>query len=167
MPLDVVTDADLFAIYETALANREAGREQPLVTVDRAKGRVIGSTRFMTIEPAHRRLEIGYTWLTPEWQKTAANSEAKLLMLTHAFEALGALRVEFKTDSTNDPSRNALLGIGAKFEGVFRRHMLVKDGRRRDSAYYSVTIDDWPNVRQHLQKRVDRLQPGNAPATGR
>jgi RimJ/RimL family protein N-acetyltransferase len=123
---------------------------------------VIGSTRYLAIEPAHRRLEIGYTWLNPDWQKTAANSEAKLLMLAHAFERLGALRVEFKTDARNEPSRNALLGIGAQFEGIFRRHMLVKDGQRRDSAYYSVIVDEWPQVRAHLEARIDRLSAAAA-----
>jgi len=119
--------------------------------------RVVGSTRYLNIEPAHRRLEIGYTWLAPAWQKTAINSDAKLLMLDHAFAELGANRVEFKTDARNEPSRNALLGIGATFEGIFRRHMIVQQGQLRDSAYFSIIVDEWPSVRQHLAQRVERL----------
>jgi RimJ/RimL family protein N-acetyltransferase len=157
MPLTMTSKADLGAFIEAALAGQAAGREQPFATVDRSSGRIVGSTRYLNIEPAHRRLEIGYTWLAPAWQKTAINSEAKLLMLEHAIERLGANRVEFKTDARNDPSRNALLGIGASFEGIFRRHMIVQQGVLRDSAYYSVIVDEWPAVRQRLEQRVERL----------
>lgn len=157
MPVAVNGPADLRAIVETAVANQAAGREQPFATVERATGRVVGSTRFLNIEPAHRRLEIGYTWLAPPWQKTALNSEAKLLMMAHAFEQLGAQRVEFKTDALNEPSRRALLGIGAVEEGIFRSHMIVQAGRLRDSAYYSVIASEWQAVRAHLQARVSRL----------
>lgn len=149
--------ADLRSMVEAALAAQSAGREQAFATVDRSTGRVVGSTRYMSIEPAHRRLEIGYTWLAPAWQKTAINSEAKLLMLDHAFERLAAIRVEFKTDARNEASRRALLGIGASFEGIFRRHMIVRGGRLRDSAYYSVIAEEWPAVRLHLAARVARL----------
>lgn len=149
--------ADLRSMVEAALAAQSAGREQAFATVDRSTGRVVGSTRYMNIEPAHRRLEIGYTWLAPAWQKTAINSEAKLLMLDHAFERLAAIRVEFKTDARNEASRRALLGIGASFEGIFRRHMIVRGGRLRDSAYYSVIAEEWPAVRLHLAARVARL----------
>jgi N-acetyltransferase len=149
--------ADLGAFIDAALTARAAGREQAFATVDRSSGRIVGSTRFLNIEPAHRRLEIGYTWLAPAWQRTALNSEAKLLMLDHAFDDLGANRVEFKTDARNDPSRTALLGIGASFEGIFRRHMIVQQGVLRDSAYYSVIVDEWPAVRRHLEQRVERL----------
>jgi len=157
MPLTMTAKADLQAFIDAALTAQAAGREQPFATVERSSGRVVGSTRYLNIEPAHRRLEIGYTWLAPAWQKTAINSEAKLLMLAHAIEQLGANRVEFKTDARNDPSRNALLGIGAKFEGIFRRHMIVQQGVLRDSAYYSVIVDEWPAVRSHLEQRVERL----------
>ena len=110
---------DLAGFIDAALAGQAAGREQAFATIERSSGRVVGSTRYLNIEPAHRRLEIGYTWLAPAWQKTAINSDAKLLMLDHAFGELGANRVEFKTDARNEPSRNALLGIGATFEGIF------------------------------------------------
>jgi N-acetyltransferase len=157
MPLTLASMADVRSMVEAALAAQSAGREQPFATVDRSTGRVVGSTRYMNIEPAHRRLEIGYTWLAPDWQKTVINSEAKLLMLEHAFERLGAIRVEFKTDARNETSRRALLGVGATFEGIFRRHMIVQQGRLRDSAYYSVIADEWPAVRRRLEARVDRL----------
>src|SRR5919112_749528 len=146
----IATGEDMERYAGAALAARDEGTQQPFVTVDAATGRVVGSTRFLSLEPAHRRLEIGYTWVAPPWQRSAVNTEAKLLMLEHAFERLGALRVEFKTDALNDKSRNALLGIGAQFEGIFRQHLLSYGGRRRDSAYYSVIDGEWPAVRAHL-----------------
>ena len=123
----------------------------PFATIDQATGRPIGSTRFLSIVPEHRRLEIGWTWLGRAWQRTGANREAKLLLLGHAFDQLGANRVEFKTDSRNEPSRTALLGIGATFEGIFRNHMVMPDGPLRHSAYYSVISDEWPAVRARLE----------------
>jgi RimJ/RimL family protein N-acetyltransferase len=157
MPFTMSSREDLAGFIDTALAGQAAGREQAFATIERSSGRVVGSTRYLNIEPAHRRLEIGYTWLAPAWQKTAINSDAKLLMLDHAFAELGANRVEFKTDARNEPSRNALLGIGATFEGIFRRHMIVQQGQLRDSAYFSIIVDEWPSVRQHLAQRVERL----------
>jgi RimJ/RimL family protein N-acetyltransferase len=157
MPLTMSSREDLAGFIDAALAGQAAGREQAFATIERSSGRVVGSTRYLNIEPAHRRLEIGYTWLAPAWQKTAINSDAKLLMLDHAFGELGANRVEFKTDARNEPSRNALLGIGATFEGIFRRHMIVQQGQLRDSAYFSIIVDEWPSVRKHLALRVERL----------
>ncbi len=151
--------AGLEAWLETALANREAGTELPFVTVERATGRPIGSSRYLNIALEHRRLEIGWTWVAPAWQRGGANREAKLLMLGHAFEALGCLRVEFKTDARNERSRAALLGIGATFEGVFRKHMVMPDGRNRDSAWYSIVDDEWPEVERGLVARLRRQQP--------
>ena len=151
------TPAEMMAYLDAAFAAQAERREVPFVTVERTSGRAIGSTRYLNIDPHHRRLEIGYTWISPAWQGTAANSEAKLLQLTDAFYRLGALRVEFKTDSLNEKSRNALLGVGASFEGIFRNHMLTDSGRRRHSAYYSVIEEEWPLVRQHLADRVARL----------
>ena len=145
---------DMQLWVEQALAEQAAGREVPFVTVERTSGRVVGSTRFLSIVPSHRRLEIGYTWIAPQWQRTAVNSEAKLLMLGHAFERLGALRVEFKTDSLNAPSRRALAGIGAVEEGTFRNHMITQGGRLRHSTYFSVIADEWPDVRAHLERRL-------------
>ena len=141
---------------ETALANAEAGTEQPFATVERASGRAIGSTRFLSIVPEHRRLEIGWTWIGTAFQRTGMNREAKLLQLTHAFETLGANRVEFKTHARNEPSRNALAGIGATFEGVFRQHMIMPDGSLRDSAYFSVIAPEWPAVKAGLRASLER-----------
>lgn len=167
MPRAVRTTDDLRAIVEAALVGRADGRELPFATVERSSARVVGSTRYLNIEPAHRRLEIGYTWIAPPWQQTAINTEAKLLMMEHAFERLGATRVEFKTDALNEKSRRALLGIGAVEEGILRSHMIVQGGRLRDSAYYSVIATDWPAVRDHLAARLARLsQPRIRGAAG-
>lgn len=149
-------EAGLRAWAESALAARAAGTEFPFVTLDAATGRPIGSSRYMSIVLEHRRVEIGWTWVAPAWQRTGANREAKLLMLGHAFDALGCRRVEFKTDSLNEPSRTALLGIGARFEGIFRNHMVMPGGRMRHSAYYSLIDDEWPEVRAGLERSLAR-----------
>ena len=162
MPRQINSTADMRVYVEAALQACVAGTEMPFATIEHASGLVVGSTRYMAIEPRHRRLEIGNTWLAPAWQRTAVNTEAKLLMLTHAFNVLGALRVEFKTDALNERSRAALAGIGASEEGTLRRHMLTESGRRRDSVYFSVIEEEWPKVRMHLQQRLARL---HAPAT--
>lgn len=141
---------------ETALTNAEAGVERPFATIDRASGRAIGSSRYMTIVPEHKRLEIGWTWVGTAFQRTGANREAKLLQLTHAFEVLGANRVEFKTHSRNERSRNAIIGIGATFEGVFRSHSIMPDGSIRDSAFFSITSDEWPAVKARLVNGLAR-----------
>ena len=159
----IATPDDMAGYVGAALAAAADGREVPFATLETSSGRVVGSTRYLSIVPEHRRLEIGYTWLAPAWQRTAANSEAKLLMLGHAFERLGALRVEFKTDSLNEQSRRALLGIGAKEEGTLRNHMLSQRGRRRHSTYFSVIEEEWPQVRAQLEARLAR---GPAPGGG-
>jgi RimJ/RimL family protein N-acetyltransferase len=147
---------ELRAWLETALAAALSGAEQPFATVDQASGRAIGSTRFMSIVPEHLRLEIGWTWVGLAWQRTGANREAKLLQLAHAFEALGANRVEFKTDSLNEKANPGLLGIGATFEGTFRNHMVMPGGRLRHSNYYSVTREEWPEVKARLEEKLAR-----------
>jgi N-acetyltransferase len=157
MPKSIQTPGEMRAYVEKALEGRASGGEMPFATIEKSSGRVVGGTRYMNIEPQHRRLEIGYTWLAPAWQRTALNTEAKLLMLGHAFGPLGALRVEFKTDSLNDKSRTALAAIGAIEEGTFRSHMIMDTGRRRDSVYFSVIEDEWPSVRQRLEARLARL----------
>ena len=149
-------EAGLRAWAEAALANRATGSDFPFVTLEASTGRPIGSSRFMNIVLEHRRVEIGWTWVAPAWQRTGANREAKLLMLGHAFDTLGCRRVEFKTDSLNEPSRTALLGIGAQFEGIFRNHMVMPDGRMRHSAYYSVIDEEWPAVRAGLERSLAR-----------
>ena len=142
--------------FDNALANAAAGTEQPFATVDRGSGRALGSSRFLSIVPEHRRLEIGWTWVATPFQRTGANREAKLLQLTHAFETLGANRVEFKTHASNERSRTALAGIGATFEGIFRSHMIMPDATLRDSAYFSVTANEWPAVKAGLEADLAR-----------
>jgi RimJ/RimL family protein N-acetyltransferase len=115
---------------------------------------VVGSTSYMSFAPEHRRLEIGNTWMNPSMWSTGANVEAKYLLLRHAFEVLGCLRVEFKTDALNERARGALAALPAEFEGVHRRHMLVRGGERRDSAWYAVIGEDWPEVRRTLERRL-------------
>ena len=144
----------LKAWLDAALANAAKGAEQPFATVDQATGRPIGSTRFMSIVPEHRRLEIGWTWVGLDWQRRGANQEAKLLQLTHAFETLGANRVEFKTDSNNAKANPALASIGATFEGTFRNHMILPGDRIRHSNYYSVTVEDWPAAKERVLARL-------------
>jgi RimJ/RimL family protein N-acetyltransferase len=149
------SDVDgLRAWLEAALATTARGSELAFATVDLASGRAVGSTRFMSIVPEHKRLEIGWTWVGLEHQRTGANREAKLLQMTHAFETLGANRVEFKTDSLNEKANPGLLGIGAKFEGTFRNHMVMPGGRLRHSSYYSVVREEWPAVKDLLQARI-------------
>jgi RimJ/RimL family protein N-acetyltransferase len=137
---------------EQALAEAQAGREIPLVT--RYRGEVVGSTRFLALRPEHGSVEIGWTWLHPRAWGGGANVGAKLLQLGHAFESWGCRRVELKTDTLNDRSRGALEALGATFEGVHRKHMLVRAGESRDSAWYSVTDDEWPEVRARLESRL-------------
>jgi RimJ/RimL family protein N-acetyltransferase len=150
------TPEELRDYLDAALANTAAGTEMPLVTVRREDGRVVGSTRYLALKPEHRSIEIGWTWLTPEAWGTGVNVEAKLLMLEHAFETLGCLRVELKTDARNERSRGAMAALPAQFEGVHRKAMLVRGGERRDSAWYSVLDDEWPAVRANLLRRLGR-----------
>lgn len=137
-----------------------AGTEYTFATVHREDGRAVGSSRFLSMRPDDRSIEIGWTWVTPERWGTGVNSEAKLLMMTYAFEQLGCLRVEFKTDATNDRARAALAGLPSEFEGVHRKHMVVRGGERRDSAWYSVIDDDWPQVKAALTAKVERSAAG-------
>ncbi|HEY4394010.1 MAG TPA: GNAT family protein [Polyangia bacterium] len=150
----VRTADDMTAYIALALAEGDAGRALPFATVDRATGRAVGSTRYAAIEPRHRRLEIGWTWLGSAWQRTAANTEAKYLMLRHAFETLGCVRVELKTDALNGRSRAAIRRIGAREEGTLRQHMITPSGRIRDTVYYSVLATEWPKVKAELERRL-------------
>ncbi len=134
-----------------ALADFAAGVALPFVTVDKESGAVIGSTRFGNIDRANRKVEIGWTWITPAFQRTHVNSEAKFLMLRHAFEQWDCVRVELKTDALNEKSRNAMLRIGAKEEGVLRQHMVTHSGRLRDTVYFSIVDSEWPMVRARLE----------------
>ena len=142
--------------FAHTLRETAAEREAPFVTTDRDGERVLGSTRFLTLRPDHRGVEIGNTWLAQSAWSTGANVEAKLLMLDHAFTHWGCLRVELKTDARNERSRGAMAALPAQFEGVHRKHMLVRDGERRDSAWYSVLDEEWPAVRANLLRRLGR-----------
>jgi N-acetyltransferase len=145
------TRAEMDTWVDAALAEAAAGTEIPLATV--CWKRVVGSTRFLALRPEHRSVEIGWTWLDPSVWGTGVNVEAKLLMLRHAFEQWGCRRVELKTDALNERSRRAMEAMGATFEGIHRKHMLVRGGENRDSAWYSVVDDDWPSVRAILTER--------------
>jgi RimJ/RimL family protein N-acetyltransferase len=133
-----------------------AGEGLGFATIDRASGEPVGSSSYLAADPEHRRLEIGGTWVTPLRQRTPANTEAKYLMLRHAFEGLGCLRVEFKTDRLNENSRRALERLGAVEEGAFRHHMVMPDGRVRDSVYYSIIAPEWPAVKARLEGLLAR-----------
>lgn len=154
IPKPVRSAADMAAYIAFALGEQAAGRALPFAIVDRATGQPIGSTRYMAIEPAHRRVEIGSTWLARAWQRTAANTEAKYLLLRHAFEVLGCIRVELKTDALNERSRAAIRRIGAKEEGILRSHMITASGRIRDSVYYSILAGEWPAVKAALERKL-------------
>ena len=154
IPQVVRTPEDMRAYIETALEGQAAGNALPFATIERVTGRAIGSTRFANIDRANRHVEIGWTWLGKKWQRTAANTEAKYLMLRHAFDTWRCLRVEFKTDSLNERSRAALLRIGAKEEGIFRNHVITWSGRIRHSVYYSIIDSEWPAVKAQLQTKL-------------
>jgi RimJ/RimL family protein N-acetyltransferase len=154
IPQAVRTPEEMRAYIGTALKEQAAGTALPFATIERATGRAIGSTRFANVDRVNRHVEIGWTWLGKRWQRTVANTEAKYLMLRHAFETWGCLRVEFKTDSLNQRSRAALLRIGAKEEGIFRNHVITWTGRIRHSVYYSIIVSEWPDVRVDLEKRL-------------
>ena len=150
IPFPVADRADMAAYVQTALDSQAQGSALPFVTIEQASGQVIGSTRYGNIEPAHRRLEIGWTWVATAFQRTAANTEAKLLLLAHAFDTLGAIRVELKTDALNQRSRAAIRRIGGVEEGTFRRHLITASGRVRDTVYFSILDHEWPAVRARL-----------------
>jgi RimJ/RimL family protein N-acetyltransferase len=154
IPNPVATADDMRTYVLTALDEQKKGVSVPFAIVDLISRQVIGSTRYANIEPAHFRLEIGWTWLTSKFQRTAANTEAKLLLLTHAFEKLGANRVELKTDALNEQSREAILRIGAVEEGTFRKHMIMANGRVRDTVYFSIIAAEWPAIKAKLRARL-------------
>jgi RimJ/RimL family protein N-acetyltransferase len=146
------TRAKFRAYLDQALAAAADGSEIPFATL--LDGRVVGSTRYLALAPEFRRLEIGWTWLHPSVWGSGVNVEAKLLQLADAFDRLGCRRVELKTDALNERSRAAMAALPAEFEGVFRKHMLVRGDENRDSAWYAVVDDDWPEVRSNLERRL-------------
>ena len=137
-----------------ALADEAAGTALPFVTVDKKSSTVVGSTRFGNIDTANRKAEIGWTWITPAFQRTFVNTEAKLLMLTHAFEVWGCIRVELKTDANNARSRAAIVRIGGVEEGTLRNHMITDTGRYRESVYFSIVDSEWPGVKEGLEDKL-------------
>lgn len=144
------------AWFDLSLTAQREGREGVFVTRDRRRGAIVGSTRYLAVRPADRALEIGWTWLNPAAWRSGINVEQKLLLLGHAFETLGCVRVELKTDARNQRSRTAMAAIPAQFEGVHRNHMIVPDVGQRDSAFFSVIDSEWPAVRANLERRLDR-----------
>jgi len=153
-PTPVRTAEEMQDYVATALQEQTEGRALPFATTLKASGRIVGSTRFANIDCEHRRVEIGWTWIGRPWQRTVVNTEAKYLMLQHAFEILGCLRVELKTDFLNERSRRAILRLGAKEEGVFRNHIVTSQGRIRHSVYYSITDTEWPEIKAGLQRKL-------------
>jgi N-acetyltransferase len=154
IPYRMNTREDFQQLMEKSLGEQERGESVGFATVERNSGQVIGSTRFMNIDRVNRRVEIGSTWTAPAWQRTAVNTEAKYLMLRHAFEEWKCMRVELKTDALNQRSRNAILRIGAKEEGTLRKHLITCTGRVRDSVYFSILDEEWPAVKQRLEKML-------------
>ena len=158
IPYRVTTPDEMVAYIQTALDAQKAGTALPFATVHVTSGQVIGSTRFMNIDVPNRRVEIGATWIAAPWRRTAVNTEGKYLMLRHAFETLGCVRVELKTDVLNQRSRNAILRIGAKEEGILRQHVVTWSGRMRDSVYFSILDSEWPRVKQDLEQKLSRAR---------
>ena len=148
---DPRTGEAMHAYIERALAEREAGAAMPFAVRHRATGRAIGSTRFAAISRANRGVEIGWTWYAPEFWRTAVNTESKYLLLRHAFETLGCIRVELKTDARNTRSRTAITRLGAVEEGTLRSKVIMRDGYRRDSVYFSILDREWPAVKARLE----------------
>jgi len=154
VPYRITNNEEMLRYIQTALREHDSGVSIPFATLDRASGTVAGSTRYMNIDAANRRVEIGSTWLGEPWRRTVLNTEAKYLMLRHAFETLGCIRVELKTDALNHRSRAAMIRIGAKEEGTLRQHMVLWNGRLRDTVYYSVIDSEWPGVKAGLEAKL-------------
>ena len=155
IPTPVRTREEMAAYIETALDEQAQGVASPFAIVEKCTSRAIGSTRYGSIDRAHHRVEIGWTWVARDWQRTAMNTEAKYLLLKHAFETLGCMRVELKTDSLNERSRAAILRLGAREEGIFRNHMITASGRIRHTVYFSIIDSEWPAVKARLEAKLN------------
>lgn len=155
IPTPVRTIEEMSAYIATALREQQQGTSLPFALAEKSTGRLMGSTRYGNIDRTHRRVEIGWTWVAREWQRTAVNTETKYLLLKHAFESLGCIRVELKTDSLNERSRAAILRIGAREEGIFRNHMITASGRIRDTVYFSIVASEWPGAKARLESMLD------------
>ncbi len=149
-PNQITNSAEMKSYIETAIDEEKRGISLPFATIEKSNNQVIGSTRFGNISTKDKRTEIGWTWITKNWQRTFVNTEAKFLMLTHAFEVWKCNRVELKTDFLNEKSRNAILRLGATQEGIFRNHIICDTGRIRDSVYFSIIDSDWQNIKANL-----------------
>lgn len=156
IPDPVHTREEMLAYVDAALDQQARGISLPFTIVERTSGRIIGSTRYANIELVHRRIEVGWTWVAIPWQRTVVNTECKYLLLRHAFETLGCIRVELKTDSLNEKSRKAIARIGAREEGIFRNHMITSTGRIRHSVYFSIIDSEWPHVKARLEEKLRR-----------
>jgi RimJ/RimL family protein N-acetyltransferase len=156
IPTPVQTAEQMAEYVEIALKEQADGMALPFAQIENATGRVIGSTRYGNIDRVHHRVEIGWTWVARPWQRTAINTESKYLLLHHAFDTLGCMRVELKTDSLNAKSRTAILRIGGREEGTFRNHMITSSGRIRHTVYFSVIAPEWPEVRANLERKLGK-----------
>ncbi len=156
IPYRMKSAEDFKQVVDKAFVEQQRGESVVFATIERSSGKVVGSTRFMNIDRTNRRVEIGSTWIARAWQRTAVNTEAKYLMLRHAFELWKCMRVELKTDALNQRSRNAILRLGAKEEGTLRRHLITWTGRVRDTVYFSILNEEWPSVKKTLESK---LQP--------
>ena len=154
VPTRVLDRQQMQSYLELALDEQRRSVSVPFTTTLKESGQIVGCTRYANISVPDGRLEIGWTWIGKAWQRSPVNTEAKYLMLRHAFEVLGCTRVELKTDGLNEKSRNAILRLGAKQEGVLRRHTLTYSGRIRDTVYFSILSDEWPQVKQRLEERL-------------
>ena len=154
-PQQVKNQADMRRYVETALDEFERKVSLPFVTIDKTSEKIVGSTRFGNIDVKNRRAEIGWTWINPRWQRTFVNSQAKFLMLTHAFETWKCIRLELKTDALNEKSRNAIMRLGAKEEGTLRQHIITDSGRFRDTVYFSILDSEWQNVKDDLKAKLE------------
>jgi N-acetyltransferase len=159
IPFPVTTTEQMRAYVETALAEQAAGTSLPFAVIHQASGAVIGSTRYGNISLPNKRVEIGWTWYAPAYQRSPVNTESKLLLLTHAFERLGMIRVELKTDALNAKSRAAIARIGGTEEGIFRRHLICQSGRVRDTVYFSILDHEWPEKKRALEARLNLPSP--------
>ena len=156
IPTQVRNREEMLGYIRTALQWQADGTALPFATIERSSGRAIGSTRYMNIDKPNRHVEIGATWIARPWQRSVVNTEAKYLMLQYAFESLRCIRVELKTDELNQRSRNAILRIGAKQEGIFRQHVICWDGRLRNSVWFSIIDSEWPQVKATLEQKLRR-----------
>jgi RimJ/RimL family protein N-acetyltransferase len=159
IPYQLKSLEDFMEFNRHVLEEQKRGTSVPFATYARASNELVGTTRYMSMDLANRKVEIGSTWIAPRWHRTAVNTEAKYLMLRHAFEVWKCLRVELKTDALNQRSRQAILRLGAKEEGTLRKHMLTHEGRQRDSVYFSILDTEWPEVKAQIESKLEPALP--------